>query len=118
MAKITNPLHSLAASGTVGGTFSFRQTSRGSVCTKKAHSYPQTSEAQLLNQQKMRDARAAYLTLNATDLSYWQQLASTRRRSKWLCFFAEYIYQNIEPPNAPLIPDPQVYGQNITPQWF
>jgi len=105
MAKILNPLQSLAASGSIAGGLTFRQTKRGSVATTTPKPYLQTSPAQLANQQIMLDARAAFLTLSVTDAGLWQSLALTRKRSAWSCFFAEYHYQNIQTPNAPLIPE-------------
>ena len=106
MAKIKNPLQSLAASGSIKGGITFRQTSRGSVVTATPKPYQQTSPAQLTNQQRMRDARTTFMALSSTDAADWQLLANKYRRSSWVCFFAEYQYQNIETPNAPLIPEP------------
>jgi hypothetical protein len=105
MAKITSPCHSLSASGSLAGVITFRQTKGGSVATVTPHPYPQTSQAQLTNQQVMRDARAAFLSISATDAGHWHTLALTRKRSAWSCFFSEYHYQHIQPPNAPLIPE-------------
>ena len=106
MTKIKGPLHSLAASGSVAGLFSFRQTAGGSVLTKKPAPYPQTSPNQLANQQRMTDARTSFLALSSTDLALWQVVAVARKRSAWASYFAEYQYQFIQTPNAPLIPEP------------
>ena len=105
MAKILNPLHSLAVSGSIKGGLSFRQTKNGSVLARTPAPYKQTSPAQIANQQKMLDALAAFKNLSVEDKALWQTLADTRRRSAWTCFFAEYHYQNIDPPNEPLIPE-------------
>ncbi|MFA5825508.1 MAG: hypothetical protein WC825_05995 [Gallionellaceae bacterium] len=105
MAKIIHPLHSLSASGTIGRTLSFRATLGGAVATSKAKSYPQTSAAQLINQQAMRDARAAFLTLSVADKNKWHAVAVVRRSNTWATFFAEYQYQMIVAPAMPLIPE-------------
>lgn len=105
MAKITHPLHSLSASGTIGRAVSFRATKSGSVATAKPKTYAQTSAAQLLQQQMMRDARAAFLTLTTADKNKWHAVAVVRRSNTWATFFAEYCYQNIIAPAMPLIPE-------------
>lgn len=105
MAKIIHPLHSLSASGTIGRTLSFRATRGGSVATSKAKSYPQTSDAQIAQQELMIAARAAFLTLGPEDLNLWRAVAVARRSNTWTAFFAEYNYQNVVEPDLPLIPE-------------
>lgn len=106
MAKVTNPLHSLNASGTVGKLAAFRSTAAGSVCAMKPDSYRQASAAQLENQQMMIDARAAFLTLSPADLGHWNARAAAIHNTAWPTFFAEYQCQQIVAPNMPLIPEP------------
>ena len=105
MAKIKHPLHSISASGTIGGAISFRATARGAVAANTPQPYAQKSSAQLANQQRMSEARAAFKTLSTADRGHWQTLASKYRRSAWACFFAEYQYQFTQTPNMPLIPE-------------
>lgn len=106
MVKVTAPLHSIAVSGSIGKLITFRQTKGGSVATIKPSPYPQTSVPMLENQQSMRDARAAFLTLSTADRALWQELAVARSMPAWNLFFTEYKIQVISPPNAPLIPEP------------
>lgn len=108
MAKVENPLHSLSVSGSIGGTLTFKATANGSVVTKKALSYPQITPNQLANQQVMINALAAFKTLNVKNRGYWQDLAAKYHRSAWTCFFSEYQYQVITPPDMPLIPEPNL----------
>lgn len=106
MAKIRGPLHSLSASGSIGGALSFRATGTGSVCAKKPQPYAQRAQEQLLNQARMSAARTAYGTLTTTDREHWQAYATARGGSAWSCFFAEYQYQFCSDDTMPLIPEP------------
>lgn len=110
MAKVTNPLMSISASGTVGKIAAFRTTKGGFVCALKPKSYAQNSIAMLINQQRMSDARTSFKTLSDQDRGLWQQVATYRNYNLWPAFFAEYNYQMIVYPNMPLIPDPRVRG--------
>ena len=105
MAIVKQPLHSLSASGSIGGAVSFRATAGGAVCTMKAKKYPQQSTAQLTNQARMQAARVAFRGLATADRNLWQLLATKYRRSAFACFFAEYQYQVVQAPNVPLIPE-------------
>jgi hypothetical protein len=108
VAKITHPLHSISVSGSIGRTVSFRATQNGSIATIKAKKYSQQSPAEIANQLIMKNARTAFLTLDAQDLNFWQQLANKYHRSAWVCFFTEYQFQQIQPPAMPLIPEPNI----------
>lgn len=105
MAKVKHPLHSISASGSIGGALSFQQHRTRSVVTSKPRSYAANTAAQLENQQRMRDAKIAYDALNAQEKIWWNDLAIKYGRSAWACFFAEYQYQQVEAPGAPLIPE-------------
>jgi len=105
MAKIFAPLHSVSASGSIGGVLTFRASRQGSVATKKAQSYRQVSQNELLNQGRMIDAKASYLLLSEVDRARWAALAAPYGFSGWVYFFKMYQTQNIDPPNAPLIPE-------------
>ena len=108
MAKITSPLMSLSASGTVGKIAAFRSTKGGAVCALKPNPYAQNSAAMLANQQRMRDAHTAFLTLTEQERGWWQQVADARQYGLWPAFFAEYNYQMIVAPAMPLIPEPSL----------
>ena len=105
MAKVTHPLHSLSASGSIGGVVTFRNTKAGAVATGTPQPYPQTAPAQLIQQARMKTARLAWHQLNAADLRNWKKVGSKYGRSAWVSFFAEYQYQNVAAPGAPLIPE-------------
>lgn len=106
MAKIKNPLMSISAAGTIGKTIAFRATKSGSVAAMKPHCYCQQSPNELLNQQVMKNARAAFLTLDTADKADWKKLEIARLMPSWNLFFTEYQTQQITPPNMPLIPEP------------
>jgi hypothetical protein len=105
MAKTTGPLFSLAASGTVGKLISFRMGKSGPEVTKKPHPKTQPSAQQAIERQRMKDARAGFLTLSVEDLGYWQELATVKSRPVWLVFFQEWQIQQVVAGQMPLIPD-------------
>ena len=108
MAKITGPLMSLSASGTVGKIAAFRATKGGSVCAMKPDRYAQNTQAMLVNQQRMKDARASFSNLSTEDLGYWKLAAEYKNMEVWPFFFAEYNFQYVQAPDAPLIPSPDM----------
>jgi hypothetical protein len=105
MAKVSCPLHSISASGSIGRVLSFRACQNGSVATRKALPYAQISTIEKLNQQRMKDAQAAFKLLSPADLQRWQTLVAGTGKSAWVYFFKMYQTQNIDPPNTPLIPE-------------
>ena len=104
MARVVNPLFSLSASGSIGKMITFKQTPGGAVVTRKAEPYKQQSENQLLNQQTMHSALAAFKTLSTTDLARWRAVAVKKGISAWAEFFFEYHVQSVVHPGMPLIP--------------
>jgi len=108
MAKLVGPLHSLSASGSVGKMHGFRTTKAGAVCARVPSPYKQHTPNMLTNQQTMRDARSAFLSLSVMDLTRWQARATAIRLGLWQTFFTEYRYQRIAPPAMPLIPEPSL----------
>ena len=104
MAKITGPLMSISASGSIGKVLGFRATPSGAVVARCPAPYPQNTPNMLLNQKRMRDARATFKELNIIDAADWQALGMKYRMSAWAEFFKEYQAQNIMHPAAPLIP--------------
>jgi hypothetical protein len=105
VAKVRHPLHSISASGSVGGVVTFRNTKAGAVVTAKPKSYKAETPAQLVQQARMKAASATWKTLNAADRKSWQTVGKKYGRSAWFSFFAEYQFQNVTAPGAPLIPE-------------
>lgn len=104
MARITGPLFSLAAAGTVGKTLQFRRSAEVQLVQLHPYQPPSASDLQVICRDRMRAARAAWLALSDGDRTLWHYIAHKRRLTDWVCFFAEYQYQNIQAPGAPLIP--------------
>jgi hypothetical protein len=84
---------------------SFRACKSGSVATRKALSYSQVSAGELINQARMKNAQEAFTLLSTEDRARWQALVAGTGKSAWVYFFKMYQSQNIDPPNAPLIPE-------------
>jgi hypothetical protein len=105
MAKIKQPLFSFSATGQIGGVISYRSTGGPHTAKFKPQPYPQQTVRMLANQQKMKDARAAFAALDGDTLARWRLTANQYSKDVWVYFFTQYQYQMIEAPGAPLIPE-------------
>jgi hypothetical protein len=105
MAKVRSPLFSLAASGSIGGLISFRSNKERATARLKPRSQPQQSEGALLNQQRMKNAAAAFSSLTQAQQIEWSALGISRGKPSWQIFFEQYQAQYITPPSLPEIPE-------------
>lgn len=105
MAKVSQPLFSFSATGTVGGMVSFRSTGGPHVAKRKPSAYSQDTAAMRANQQRMKDARTAFKALDADTLAAWRQTAAQYNKETWTYFFTQYQYQLITAPDAPQVPE-------------
>lgn len=105
MARVQAPFLSIAASGTVGGMLTSRMTKNGAQIIKKPWGGNAGSAQQLIEQQRMKDARAGYRSLTSGDLTLWQGVGSSKQISAWAAFFQEWQVQQVSAGNMPLIPD-------------
>lgn len=106
MAKVQAPFMSISASGSIAGLLTARANTYGKIITKKPHPASPPSTAQLTERQRMRDARTGFKTLSSAERTLWQAVATARKRTRWVAFFAEWQFQNIAAGHMPLIPEP------------
>ena len=83
----------------------FKGTNAGAVVTTIAKPYAQRTPNEIANQQRMKDARQTFKQLSTADLTLWRHLAALKGVSAWVYFFKIYQQQNVDTPNAPLIPE-------------
>lgn len=104
MAKTTNPLLSLSATGTVARTVEYRRI-RG-VSTAQRHGNPtgQPTAPQAENRAAWAEAATAWRALTPTARAQWSALAATRSRPPFAQFAKEWRDQRIEAPALPVLP--------------
>jgi hypothetical protein len=105
MAKVTGPLLSISASGSLGKHMTFRAGRSGVVLTRHVKKYAQTSELQLMQQQYMIAMAEIWRDLPANEKTLWEAVGKKRRCTGWAAYWAECNYQFVEYPTNPYIPD-------------
>lgn len=104
MAKVTGPLFSFGASGSVAGKLTFRANDRYFVAQRPPIPTGAPSSWQLLERQSMRNAAAAWASLSNNDRAIWGNSSVATIRSAWMSFFLEWKTQRVHAGALPLIP--------------
>jgi hypothetical protein len=104
MAKVTAPLFSFSASGTVAGKLTYRATKRGAVCQTRAISGKPANTNQLRERSRFADALAAWRTLDSPTLAKWHAVGLRFALADHKAFTKQYLIQRCTPPQLPRIP--------------
>lgn len=75
MAKVTAPLHSLTASGSIGGTLTMLRQSMRNIAKKKSRPGGTPSAAQLARRAYYRQASADWMALTPLQKAAWKPAA-------------------------------------------
>jgi hypothetical protein len=75
MAKVTGPLHSITASGSIGGTLTMLRQSMRNIAKKKSKPGGQPSAAQLARRAAYKTAAAAWSALTTEQKAAWKPAA-------------------------------------------
>lgn len=98
MAKITNPLHSIAATGTVGKVATFRTTQRGA----EAHTKPTASRSHTWQQLQRRILYAfgctAWNALTPTEKADWRARGAPQLITGFNAWMQNYLDTQPLPP--------------------
>lgn len=105
MAKITGPLFSFGASGTIARTITFRGSRRGSVANhRQQHRKPPTPQ-QLSERNSLITCAAFWNAADSAYKSTWSSIAQNHRIPVFPQFFSEWKRQQATPSTPPqLIP--------------
>lgn len=79
MAKVKGPLHSLTASGTVGGTLTLLRQFRTDIAKKKSRPSGQPSAAQLARRAFYQQAAADWMALTVPQKAAYNAAADARQ---------------------------------------
>lgn len=104
MPKVQGPLFSLAASGTVAKHLTFRTSPLDAIAQWKPVPTGKPSPAQLIERARVRLAAQLWMSLDLTDRQAWRDYAIARSKAPWIAFCNEYLIQQCDAENLPLIP--------------
>lgn len=106
MAKVTAPLMSVSASGTVAKLITFRQTGAGSICQLPPIPRKPPSQPQQAERARFAAALHAWRDLDQQTRDIWSARGIVFARQPVVLFASEYLLQNCQPPRLPLVPSP------------
>lgn len=89
MPKVTSPLFSIAASGSIDNSLTFRKSRRGYDCVKYSQPSGPPSAAQTLHRQRFRRLANAWKTLTPTQQATWLPPAEHHNTTRYAVFIAE-----------------------------
>lgn len=104
MAKVTAPLFSATASGTVGRKLTYRNTQQGAVVQRPAIPSKPATFAQGAERTRFTAAMAAWAALGSTPRGEWQAAAAHWSMRADMLFTREYLLQQVTGSALPLIP--------------
>lgn len=104
MARVTGPLFSINASGTVARRLTFRNTAAGFVVSTPPIPTGRPTTAQVDCRLSMKDAATAWAGLSANDRAIWSTPDAPTTRTGFMSFFLESKLQRVPHGTAPRIP--------------
>lgn len=104
MPRVTGPLFSFAASGTVAHLLTFRQTRHGAVVQRYSVPTGEPSDWQAGERDAMAGAAYAWQNLDAETRAIWAANSIPTTNSPWMDFFTESRRQRVDWGDPPLIP--------------
>jgi len=79
MAKVTGPLHSLSASGSIGSTITMLRSMSRNIAKKKSAPRGQPTATQLARREKYRARAAGWSLLSPADQDDWRTIGAARQ---------------------------------------
>ncbi|MEO6639417.1 MAG: hypothetical protein ABIN25_14150 [Ginsengibacter sp.] len=107
MPKVTGPIFSLTANGTLGGLITYKNNMRAQIA--KANRWAQVTRTtkQSAQRNKFATARAQYDALDSPTKAKWMQLAINQNLQAFNLYLREYCTQAVIAPDAPRLPNNQ-----------
>lgn len=104
MAKVTGPLFSFAASGSIANLLTMEQRAHGTTARRKPISTGNPTAPQVAERTRCKDAAAAWKITTAPIKQEWRTLAQTRQKPVFAVYLQEWNAQHIAALGAPQIP--------------
>lgn len=104
MAKVSGPLFSFGASGSIAKVLTFNQSDRRAVARKTPAASTSASEMQLIMRAQFAEAAKAWRALDPADRAQWIALAAPTARPAFAKYYLEWAAQHSTLVSPPLIP--------------
>jgi len=88
MPKVTGPLNSSSASGSIGKTLTYRRSKKGFVAVKYSKPTGDPTESQINIRDINKEVAQAWATVSSEDRQTWDNLAASRQVSPFNAFFS------------------------------
>ncbi len=104
MAKVSGPLFSIGASGTIADLLTFNPSQQATVVRLRPAHYPPPTTPQQIIRQRMKDAATAWATLTPTERAEWALIAANSGKLPFAKYLIEWNAQSSTLANPPNIP--------------
>lgn len=107
MPKITAPLFSLTAAGTIAGLITYRTNGRAQIAQANRTEQPTRTPRQARHRTLFLRAANAWHEVPAETRTKWRDLAVRQTLTAWNLYLREYLAQNVIEGQQPIIPNLQ-----------
>jgi hypothetical protein len=104
MAKITGPLMSFAAAGTIAGLLTFRAELGKTIATRQRAAATTPTTRQLAARQRAAWAADSWRDVSQTSRDQWQTRATAARLPIFGLYLREFMTQQCGPGDQPMVP--------------
>jgi len=93
MAKVTAPLHSMTASGSIGGTLTMLRALSRNIAKKKSKPSGAPSQAQIERRAYYRQASADWMALTPLEKAAWKPAADAKQITPYNAYMSAALAQ-------------------------
>lgn len=91
MAKITGPLFSQSATGSIAKRVTFRETARGTFAHKTPKASTSATPGQIAQRANYQDAIVAWHALDGPTKQYWREIGIIMKMTGYNAFISDYL---------------------------
>jgi len=104
MPKVTGPLFSLRASGTLNGSLTYASTLERNIVRARVTPHDPMTPAQIAQRTKVATIAASWLALDNTTRAAWQTAGAAEQQNGYSYFVQQYHAQDSSPEFPPSLP--------------
>jgi hypothetical protein len=102
--RVSGPLFSLGASGTLAGTLTYRTSSAMSTVAPKSAKARVASVAQQAHRARVQAGMQSWKAQAPAVREQWKDAAAGGALTGYNVWVREWVLQGVEPPNVPVLP--------------